>query len=177
MQRGLKLNPGQSLSKSVVLEQFQGMDDRMTNQLLSVQQLAVNLGLLAQKLEDDMGTSGQASGSKQKNFFGLRKKKSGQGSGHPGGTLSQKSEANSRSSTLTSLQAATNVERANSPTLIDLDIPIENDLAAMAALSNSNPSLNSRPSSMNLSLQTKEELIQIVQELQSDLTSLVRTYR
>ena len=42
-------------------------------------------------------------------------------------------------------------------------------------LSNSNPSLNSasRPSSMNLSMQTKEELINLVQDLQSELTSLV----
>ena len=65
-------------------------------------------------------------------------------------------------------------QRAGSPPLlIDIDIP-ENDLGA-SNLSNSNPSLNSasRPSSMNLSMQTKEELINLVQDLQSELTSLV----
>ena len=46
----------------------------------------------------------------------------------------------------------------------------------MGGLSTSNPSLNSRPSSMNISLATKEELIIIIQDLQSDLASLVRNY-
>ena len=46
----------------------------------------------------------------------------------------------------------------------------------MGGLSTSNPSLNSRPSSMNITLATKEELIVIIQDLQSDLASLVRNY-
>ena len=68
--------PALSASKTL-LQEFFGMDERMTNQMLSVQQQAVNLGLLAQKLEDDTGYSSSTSGTKQKNFFGLRKKKSG----------------------------------------------------------------------------------------------------
>ena len=59
--------------------------------------------------------------------------------------------------------------------LFFLDVP-ENNLDTMGGLSTSNPSLNSRPSSMNISLATKEELIVIIQDLQSDLASLVRNY-
>ena len=69
------------------------------------------------------------------------------------------------------------IERSHSPTLVDTESIPENDLAStVGSLSNSNPSLNSRPSSINFSLQTKEELIHLVQELQSELTSLVRNY-
>ena len=55
---------------------------------------------------------------------------------------------------------------------------MENNLDTMggSGLSGSNPSLNSRPSSMNISLATKEELIVIIQDLQSDLAALVRSY-
>ena len=63
-------------SKSVALQEFTSMDERMTIQLLSVQQQAVNLGLLAQKMEEDCG----GSAPKQKSWLGLRKKKSGQNS-------------------------------------------------------------------------------------------------
>ena len=79
------------------MQEFIAMDERMTNQMLSVQQQAVNLGLLAQKLEDDLGSS---SSSKGKNFFGLRKKKSGSVNTGNGST---KGEPSSRSSTLTSI--------------------------------------------------------------------------
>lgn len=46
----------------------------------------------------------------------------------------------------------------------------------MSALSNSNPSLNSRPSSMNLSSQNKEELIMQLNELHTELGVLVKIY-
>ena len=58
-------------NKSVVMQEFVAMDERMTNQMLSVQQQAVNLGLLAQKMEDDSGCSSSGS-SKGKNFFNHR---------------------------------------------------------------------------------------------------------
>ena len=86
-------------NKSVVMQEFVAMDERMTNQMLSVQQQAVNLGLLAQKMEDDLGSS--SGSSKGKNFFGLRKKKSG--AAHSSGNGSQNRDSNSRSSTLTSV--------------------------------------------------------------------------
>jgi hypothetical protein len=72
--------PAQVVFKSLIQE-FTSMDERMTNQMVTIQQNAVNLGLLAQKLEDDSISSitGTSSGSKQKHFFGLRKKKSGTG--------------------------------------------------------------------------------------------------
>lgn len=81
------------------MQEFVAMDERMTNQMLSVQQQAVNLGLLAQKMEDDLGSS--SGSSKGKNFFGLRKKKSG--AAHSSGNGSQNRDSNSRSSTLTSV--------------------------------------------------------------------------
>ena len=88
-------------NKSVVMQEFVAMDERMTNQMLSVQQQAVNLGLLAQKMEDDSGCSSSGS-SKGKNFFGLRKKKSG-AAHSSSGNGSQKRDSDSRSSTLTSV--------------------------------------------------------------------------
>ena len=88
-------------NKSVVMQEFVAMDERMTNQMLSVQQQAVNLGLLAQKLEDDLGTS--SGSSKGKNFFGLRKKKSGAANSGGGNGLQNRDSTGSRSSTLTSV--------------------------------------------------------------------------
>ena len=41
---------------------------------------AVNLGLLAQKMEEDCGTGSSTNSAKQKSWLGLRKKKSGQNS-------------------------------------------------------------------------------------------------
>lgn len=166
-----------------ILQEFNAMDERMTNQMLSIQQNAVSLGLIAQKLEDDYGSGGP---TKQKNFFGLRKKKSGTGTAS-NGPPPVKSESNSRSSTLTSLQPEQQ-PRPQSPSLIDMDINDSTNLAAMAALSSSNPSLAStlsvtRPVSMpadakslNFSLVTREELVTIVQDLQHELATLVRTY-
>ena len=82
------------------MQEFVAMDERMTNQMLSVQQQAVNLGLLAQKLEDDLGNS--SGSSKGKNFFGLRKKKSG-AANSGGNGLQNRDSTGSRSSTLTSV--------------------------------------------------------------------------
>ena len=90
-------------------------------------------------MEDDIHIS---TSSKQKHFFGLRKKKSGTGgNGSASGKNSSAAAADSRSSTLTSLQ---NSERPQSP--CDLDISSENvissgSLRAMEHLSTSNPSI------------------------------------
>ena len=135
--RGLMPN---NAPKSLIQE-FNQMDERMQNQLLSIQQHAVNLGLLAQKFEDDVP---MATSSKQKHFFGLRKKKSGSGSQN-GSTMREKS-SESRSSTLTSLQGGPN-ERPQSPSeSCDLTenstaTSSAGSLANMAHLSSSNPSI------------------------------------
>ena len=49
---GVGGNAGGGMSRSLVQE-FSVLDDRMTQQLLAVQQQAVAVGLLAQKLEDE----------------------------------------------------------------------------------------------------------------------------
>ena len=91
-------------------------------------------------MEDDIHIS---TSSKQKHFFGLRKKKSGTGGNGSGSgkNSSAAAAADSRSSTLTSLQ---NSERPQSP--CDLDVSSENvissgSLRAMEHLSTSNPSI------------------------------------
>ena len=116
--------------------------------------------IVAQKMEDDIHIS---TSSKQKHFFGLRKKKSGTGgNGSASGKNSSAAAAaaaaaDSRSSTLTSLQ---NSERPQSP--CDLDISSENvissgSLRAMEHLSTSNPSIgkDSKMKSPTLELEPK----------------------
>ena len=58
------MSPRDSLNRSLkgnfslTMQEFLNLDERMTNQLCQLQQSAVNLGLLAQKLEDDPGNTG-----------------------------------------------------------------------------------------------------------------------
>lgn len=145
------MSPHSSLTRGArpvtsLAQEFSSMDDHMTSQLVGIQQLAVNLGLMAQKLEDECYTQ-TGGGTKQKNFFGLRKKKS-----NPVSTSSSKSECSSRSSTLTSQNQdlgrhsplfSENIAETPETMPCSSAAGSSTSLSAMSALSLSNPSLAS----------------------------------
>lgn len=237
MAKAFRLSPRNSLSRGgrigmtsgsvnrSLVQDFSNLDDKMTQQLLAIQQQAVAVGLLAQKLEDEQNNCLSQQGSnmgtsKQKHFFGLRKKKSLS-------TTSGVGSSASRSSTLTSMTSQTSMISSQTDTLssqhrgltdsspvgvTDSDLlSISGSLATLSGLSNSNPSLssgtgasNSRPNSMPPA-ETKaatgakipapvyytglnpmdaspalsnccDELINAAQDLQSDVSNLIRSY-
>ena len=96
--------------RSQWVQEFNAMDENMTGQLLSIQQQALQLALLAQKIEDEQqcGTDNSSGGTRPKKLFGLRKKKSGSTKGQapqPPPLNLDSSIVGSRSSTLTSEKA------------------------------------------------------------------------
>ena len=134
------------------------MDDRMTEQMLKIQENSNRLGLLAQKMEDDIPMS--TSSKQNKHFFGLRKKKSGSGNQS---NNNQNNNGSSTTSTMTSIKSTTASESRSStltslqnqeirPQSPDIDNEVASSssgsLATMSSsnLSSSNPSIGNNHS-------------------------------
>ena len=129
----------------------------MTEQMLKIQENSNRLGLLAQKMEDDIPMS--TSSKQNKHFFGLRKKKSGSGNQ----SNNQNNNGSSTTSTMTSIKSTTASESRSStltslqnqeirPQSPDIDNEVASSssgsLATMSSsnLSSSNPSIGNNHS-------------------------------
>ena len=152
--RGGSLNRGMRLANptSKGLQELGLMDERMTEQLLSIQQHAVTLGLVAQKLEDEVN-AGQRGSTKQKLFGTFRKKNKVPETVDGGGGRDDED-------------------------LRPASMPVDGGAQAQRSVSNSKASLTSTLS-FNESLScypTRDELIAISQDLQQEISSLLRNY-
>ncbi|XP_040574708.1 oxysterol-binding protein-related protein 3 [Lepeophtheirus salmonis] len=135
-----------------IMTEFDNLDDRVTAQLLNVQQHAVALSLLAQRFEDEASVPG----SNKKKLFGLRKKKSG-----PGSHSASSSSGCGMSGSVTTSSASKQSSPGSASVHVDAfedslasSGASSNTLVHMSSLSSSNPSLSSNTLSRPNSLTT-----------------------